>query len=98
MPTPTGPSSSNDTMDMQNMVMQMSFFWGKDVTVLFHGWPDNHLGMYTPFLGGLIHSSIKAVSVALSYSVMLSVMSFNVGIFIAAVAGHFCGYFILKYQ
>ncbi|GAA0181726.1 hypothetical protein LIER_30275 [Lithospermum erythrorhizon] len=94
MPTPTGPSSSNDTMDMQNMVMQMSFFWGKDVTVLFHGWPDNHLGMYTPFLGGLIHSSIKAVRVALSYSVM----SFNVEIFIAAVAGQFCGYFIVKYQ
>ncbi|XP_019251300.1 PREDICTED: copper transporter 1-like [Nicotiana attenuata] len=31
---------------MGNMVMQMNFYWGKNATILFKGWPDNNLGMY----------------------------------------------------
>lgn len=39
---------------------------------------------------------VHALRVALSYLVMLSVMSFNVGIFIVAIAGHAVGFFIVK--
>ncbi|PHU07359.1 hypothetical protein BC332_23848 [Capsicum chinense] len=37
----------HDDMPMvMNMMMQMNFYWGKDVTILFKGWPDNNLSMY----------------------------------------------------
>ncbi|WMV44245.1 hypothetical protein MTR67_037630 [Solanum verrucosum] len=39
------PHDQNMPMIM-NMVMQMNFHWGKDVTILFKGWPNNNLGMY----------------------------------------------------
>lgn len=111
---------SNSTMPME---MQMSFYWGKQATVLFSGWPNNSVGMYilalffvfflaitteilsnqplvkrgtSPLKGGLILASVHFFRTGLAYLVMLAVMSFNVGIFIAAVAGHTLGFFIAK--
>ncbi|KAF5471596.1 hypothetical protein F2P56_008375 [Juglans regia] len=49
-----------------------------------------------PIMGGLAQATVYAFRMGLAYLVMLSVMSFNLGIFIAAVAGHALGFFIIK--
>lgn len=107
-------------MKMKNM-MHMTFFWGKDVDMLFSGWPGRSLGMYLLALffvfalavmvewlshsrffkpgsnrvaSGLAQTFVHAVRMGLAYLVMLAVMSFNVGVLIAAVIGHGIGFFI----
>lgn len=112
------PPVSND------MVMQMNFYWGKDVIILFKGWPSNNLAMYIlalafvfmlsaatevlsipqvakssgsrPMIGLLIQATVYAVKMGLAYLIMLSVMSYNLGIFIVAVAGHGLGFLLVK--
>lgn len=113
---------SNSSMNSMNM--QMSFYWGKDVIVLFSGWPDSNSGMYVmalffvlflgaaiemmtmlqaavkpgtrPILGAFIQASVYIVRMCFAYMVMLSVMSYNIGIFVAALAGHGIGFFVVK--
>ncbi|KAL0333245.1 UNVERIFIED_CONTAM: Copper transporter 6 [Sesamum angustifolium] len=128
MPMPMSPPYNNQsTMNTDGMGMHMSFFWGKDVVVLFAGWPGSgRLGMYilalatvfvvavgveilsvtprlkprgiSPVVGAVIHAAVYAVRMALAYLIMLSVMSFNIGIFVAVVAGHGVGSFVVKYR
>lgn len=131
MPSPAPPSGYNNhstTYMVHDMaMMHMSFFWGKDVVVLFDGWPGyGRLGMYVlalafvfvlaaavevfsvapdfktrgvhPAAGAAVHAVVYAVRMALAYFVMLSVMSFNVGVLIAAVAGHAAGKFTVKFR
>ncbi|GAY49806.1 hypothetical protein CUMW_121900 [Citrus unshiu] len=114
-------SMNSTSMDM-GMMMHMTFYWGKDVLVLFSGWPERSLGMYilalifvfllgfavevlsiSPRLVGsnsmaalLIQACVYVVRMALAYMVMLSVMSFNLGVFIVAVAGHGAGFLLVK--
>ncbi|CAN1142479.1 Copper transporter 6 [Linum perenne] len=122
--SPGGGDNDNNNMNMSMdnndmmMMMHTSFFWGKDVIVLFSGWPNHSLPMYilacffvfflaasievisllvkmwTPW--PVVEACIYAVRMAVAYMVMLSVMSFNVGIFIAAVIGHSFGMFVVK--
>ncbi|GMY14444.1 copper transporter 2-like [Fagus crenata] len=49
-----------------------------------------------PMVAALTQAIIYAFRMGLAYLVMLSVMSFNLGIFIAAVAGHAIGFFLIK--
>ncbi|XVF76724.1 hypothetical protein PTKIN_Ptkin13bG0289500 [Pterospermum kingtungense] len=117
--------SMNMPMPMKSMDMHMSFYWGKDATILFSGWPESNSGMYVlafffvlllgaaievlsmlpaikpgtrPVLGALTQASVYAVRMCFAYMVMLSVMSYNLGIFIAAIAGHAIGFFIVKFR
>lgn len=46
--------------------------------------------------GVLISACVHVVRMALAYMVMLSVMSFNLGVFIVAVAGHGVGFLLVK--
>lgn len=128
MPAPPSPYNNQSTMSMHDMaMMHMSFFWGKNVVVLFSGWPGyGRLGMYIlalavvfvlavateifsvapslkprgvhPAAGAAIYTAVYTVRMALAYFVMLSVMSFNVGVLLAAVAGHAAGHFVVKYR
>lgn len=119
-----GDGMNDMTMPM-TMMMQMSFYWGKETTILFSGWPDGHFGMYilalffvfllaaavevlpvfpvvtsraSPMARVLTQAAVYTVKVGLAYLVMLSVMSFNGGVFIVAVFGHGVGYFLVKSQ
>lgn len=124
--SPTYHNQSTKYKD--TMAMHTSFFWGKDVELLFAGWPGtaSRLGIYIlalvvvfllavgaeilseapglkhgrlrPAAGALVHAFVYGARMALLYLIMLSVMSYNIGVFVVAVAGHAVGSFAVKYR
>ncbi|XP_021897321.1 copper transporter 1-like [Carica papaya] len=120
-----GSMNGDEMKSVEGMSMHMSFYWGKEVTIFFSGWPDTHLGMYilalfvvfvlsfgveilsllpllktgtSPILAAFVQAIVYAIRMAFAYLVMLSVMSYNLGIFIVAVAGHAIAYFLIRYR
>ncbi|KAL8028602.1 hypothetical protein ABFS82_14G169200 [Erythranthe guttata] len=127
------PPPSNGTATTnhrRHMMMHMTFFWGHNTEVLFHGWPGyDHMGNYLFALAvvfflafavewlshcnilpenspppsaaasgrsaavGVIQAILHSVRIGLAYLVMLAVMSFNGGVFLAAVGGYGVGFF-----
>ncbi|KAL4558032.1 hypothetical protein LXL04_036228 [Taraxacum kok-saghyz] len=114
-------------MPMDHMaMMHMTFFWGKDVVMLFDDWPNGKLGMYilalvfvfvlaviVEFLSGPTtiktgayttvsglaeQALVYGIRTALAYLLMLSVMSYNLGVFIAVVFGHAIGFILVKHR
>lgn len=49
-----------------------------------------------PKLGALIQAFVHTIRMAFAYMAMLAVMSYNLGIFIAALAGHGIGMFLVR--
>lgn len=49
-----------------------------------------------PTKAGFRHSLVYGFRLGLAYLVMLALMSFNLGVFLAALVGHALGFFIFK--
>ncbi|KAK7294597.1 hypothetical protein RJT34_17486 [Clitoria ternatea] len=84
----------NHSLGMYIVALMFVFFLAM-VSEVLHNQPLIKRGT-SPLFGGLILASVHLFRISFIYLVMLAVMSFNVGIFIAAVLGHFFGFFFAK--
>lgn len=126
--TADGAPPDNSTvaarLGRRRIPINKTFYWGHNVSILFHCWPGDSAGMYAVALilvfavavvvewlsftnivklkpgasndvvGDLLRTGLYGVRSGLSYLVMLAVMSFNGGVFLAAIGGHVIGFLV----
>ncbi|XP_047326332.1 copper transporter 4-like [Impatiens glandulifera] len=96
---PPPPTPTDFSHHHRPSIFHTSFFWGTHAQVLFSCWPGHDKTMYgvagpNRIALGLFKTGIHTIRAGLSYLVMLAVMSFNGGIFLAAVLGHALGFLL----
>lgn len=122
--TPMAPGSMSTDGSAASMTkMHTVFFWGREMEILFHGFPNGDLGLYVlslffvfllavavegltvvgaskastkPRAAWVARSGLHALRMGLAYLIMLSVMSYNAGIFFVTIAGHGVGFLLFR--
>ncbi|CAJ2670613.1 copper transporter 6-like protein [Trifolium pratense] len=84
----------NNNLGMYILAILFVFFLAMTAEILSNQ-PPIKRGT-NPLVGGLIQSCVHFFRIGFIYLLMLAVMSFNVGIFFAAVFGHTLGFFVTR--
>lgn len=79
---------------MYALALVFVFFLAVIVEWLSHSRLIKPTGSTSRVGAGLVQTLLHAVRIGLAYMVMLAVMSFNVGVFLVAVAGHALGFLV----
>ncbi|KAM0064166.1 putative Ctr copper transporter [Helianthus debilis subsp. tardiflorus] len=95
----TGVSSGKDTSMRPHPMIHMTFFWAKNGEILFPVGPGqvlflSHSNLAKKGSGLVAVGLVHTLRTGLVYMVMLAVMSFNVGVFLVAMAGHAFGFMV----